>query len=103
MDGVHVDETAYDAAAQILLNALASLWDVQIPKFRVSSMKGDDASEDSEYEPLDFKEPKDIINPVVARTRENDDDDDDDEREGRRMTSRATDFSQQTHEQSSTR
>ena len=103
VDGVHVDETAYDAAAQILLNALASLWDVQIPKFRVSSMKGDDASEDSEYEPLDFKEPKDIINPVVARTRENDDDDDDDEREGRRMTSRATDFSQQTHEQSSTR
>ena len=101
VDGVHVDETAYDAAAQILLNALASLWDVKIPKFRVSSMKGDDASEDSEYEPLDFKEPKDIINPVVARTRENDDDDD--EREGRRMTSRATDFSQQTHEQSSTR
>ena len=101
VDGVHVDETAYDAAAQILLNALASLWDVKIPKFRVSSKKGDDASEDSEYEPLDFKEPKDIINPVVARTRENDDDDD--EREGRRMTSRATDFSQQTHEQSSTR
>ena len=44
---------------------------VKIPKFRVSSKKGDDASEDSEYEPLDFKEPKDI-NPV-ARTREDDD------------------------------
>jgi hypothetical protein len=61
VDGVHVDETAYDAAAQILLNALASLWDVKIPNFRFSSSgskKEEATEEDSEYEPLDFKEPK---------------------------------------------
>ena len=59
VDGVHVDETAYDAAAQILLNALASLWDVKIPNFRFSSGSKKEATEDdSDYEPLDFKEPR---------------------------------------------
>ena len=81
MDGVHVDETAYDAAAQILLNALASLWDVKIPNFRFSSKRNQsrksssnsqekddnnslvvvDPEEDSEYEPLDFKEPSEKL------------------------------------------
>jgi hypothetical protein len=61
VDGVHVDETAYDAAAQILLNALASLWDVKIPNFRFSSSGSKNEatdSDDSDYEPLDFKEPR---------------------------------------------
>ena len=85
VDGVHVDETAYDAAAQILLNALASLWDVKIPNFRFSSkrsqsrmsrsnsqQKDDDNSvvvdteEDSEYEPLDFKEPAEKLEETVV-------------------------------------
>ena len=80
VDGVHVDETAYDAAAQILLNALASLWDVKIPNFRFSSKRSQsrksssnsqekddnnslvvDPEEDSEYEPLDFKEPSEKL------------------------------------------
>lgn len=80
VDGVHVDETAYDAAAQILLNALASLWDVKIPNFRFSSKRRQsgksssnsqekddnnavvvDPEEDSEYEPLDFKEPSEKL------------------------------------------
>jgi len=82
VDGVHVDETAYDAAVQILLNALASLWDVKIPNFRFSSKRSQsrksssnsqekddnnavvvDPEEDSfsEYEPLDFKEPSEKL------------------------------------------
>ena len=85
VDGVHVDETAYDAAAQILLNALASLWDVKIPNFRFSSKRSQsrmsrsnsqqkdddnvvvvDTEEDSEYEPLDFKEPAEKLEETVV-------------------------------------
>jgi len=85
VDGVHVDETAYDAAAQILLNALASLCDVKIPNFRFSSKRSQsrmsrsnsqqkdddnvvvvDTEEDSEYEPLDFKEPAEKLEETVV-------------------------------------
>jgi hypothetical protein len=51
VDGVHLDETTYDAAAQVLLNSLASVWDVKLKN------SGNSKGKEEDFEPLDFSEP----------------------------------------------